>query len=100
MKKRSKPSSPRAGQPGRRVNRSAGAAAAAVVAAALSAAASGNAIAAADARAGASDLADRVLALRQSLAEKAPSAEGKAPWIDQTLTPGSKLSQWKKWNNG
>jgi hypothetical protein len=62
--------------------------------------ASGSAIAAAHA-APVSDLADRVLALRRSLAEKGTSVEGTGPWINPTvLEPGTRVAQWKKWKNG
>lgn len=77
-----------------------GVVAAAAVTSALVAAASGNAVAASDVRAGVPDLVDRVAALRQLLAEKSPSVEGKAPWVDRALTPGSQIAQWNKWKNG
>lgn len=86
-------SSHRAARGKRRV---AGAAIAAAVTTALVAAAPGNAVAASKQP----DLADRVTALRQLLAERSPSVEGTAPWVDRALTPGPKLAQWNKWKNG
>jgi actin-like ATPase involved in cell morphogenesis len=77
-----------------------GAAIAAAVGAALVVAMPADAVAATDVRAGASDLADRVVSLRQLLAEKSSAVEAGAPWSDRALTPGTQLSQWKKWNNG
>jgi hypothetical protein len=86
-------SSHRAARGKRRV---AGAAIAAAVTTALVAAVPGNAVAASKQP----DLADRVTALRQLLAERSPSVEGTAPWVDRALTPGPKLAQWNKWKNG
>jgi hypothetical protein len=99
MKKPLKPTSRRSGETTRRVNATA-AAAAAVVTAALSAAVPGNAVAGADVRAGAPDVADRVVALRQLLAEKPTSVAGTTSWVDPVFAPGAPVAQWNKWKNG
>jgi hypothetical protein len=99
MKKPLKPSSRRSGETARRVNATA-AAAAVVVAGALTAVVPGNAVAGSDVRAGTSDFADRVVALRQLLAEKRTSMDGKTPWVDPVLSPGNPVAQWNKWKNG
>jgi len=84
----------------RRVIRLAGASIAAAVTTALVAATPVHAVAATDTRAGAPDLVDRVAALRQVLVRKGSLVIGSAPWSDQTLTPGTTLTQWKNWKNG
>ena len=99
MKKSPKSSSRRSGQTTPRVN-AAAAAAAAVVAAALTASVPGNAVACSDLRAGTPDFADRVVALRQLLAEKRASVEGKTRGVDPFLSPGTPVAQWNKWKNG
>ena len=99
MKKPLKPTSRRSGETTRRVNATA-AAAAAVVTAALSAAVPGNAVAGSDVRAGTPDVADRVVALRQLLAEKRTSVAGTTSWVDPVFAPGAPIAQWNKWKNG
>lgn len=99
MAKPLKSSFRRSGQTTRRVNATA-AATAAVVTAVLATAVPGNAVASSDVRAGTPDLADRVVALRQLLAEKRTSVEGTTSWVDPVLSPGAPVAQWHKWKNG
>lgn len=83
-----------------RRRRAASAAIAVAVTAALGAVAPRDVSAASDQRAGVPDLADRVVALRELLAQPRPSAEGVEQRLDSILTPDTRLSQWKKWQNG
>ena len=100
MKKRLKASSRHSNHTKYRVNGAVVAVAAAVATTALTATVPGNSVAASDERAGVPDLADRVVALRQLVVERRSSVEGKTPWVDPVLSPGTPVAQWNKWKNG
>jgi long-subunit fatty acid transport protein len=100
MKKPNQPNSRHSDRTQSGVVGAVGAAAAAAVAAALTAAVPGDAVAGSALHAGTPDLAARVFALRQLLAEKHASVEGKARGVDPFLSPGTPVAQWNKWKNG
>lgn len=75
-------------------------AAAAAISTALVAATPNTAGAASESVARNPDLVDRVMALRQTLAEKDPAKGSETQWIDRAMAPGTKVAQWNKWKNG